>query len=128
MKHTQTKVVPLEYLSMGTSPSTTAWQPLIADEGQDHAQMLLRVQHLEAENGELLRNSEQQLAAARSEAYEAARRQVEEQTSNGTTVAIGALMRAIEGFSSSRDQYFAEIELEVVRLALALAARIQRRG
>jgi flagellar assembly protein FliH len=86
-----------------------------------------------AEMEERLRGAERSAAARLEEvrregreALERARREAEEQAEAGRRAAleIGA---ALASFRAARDDYFAAVEQEVVKLALAIAARILNR-
>ena len=123
----QEKIVPLEYASMGASLAPPSWTPLVAEETVDRAELLARIEHLQSEKGALSAHLEQQIASARAEAYEAARRDQSERLLQQSELARGALLRAIEAFDASREEYFTQVEKEVVRLALAVAARILHR-
>jgi flagellar assembly protein FliH len=121
------KIVPLEYAPMGTVPAPPSWTSLVPEEARDQAQLLARVEHLQAEKAELSGHLEQRIAAARSEAYEAGKREQEERQGRQAEQAREALAQGVAVFAAGRDRYFADVEQEVVRLALAIAARILHR-
>ena len=73
--------------------------------------------------------------AARRQAFEEGRREGEwaarKEVEAATTAAIAQerakIVAALEDFRDTRDRYFAEVEQEVVRLSLAIAARVLHR-
>ena len=65
--------------------------------------------------------------AARSEAEEAARRELEAFYSERVSAERGQVERVLREFAVERAWYFSEVEGEVVRLALALAAKVLAR-
>lgn len=86
-----------------------------------------RIRELERELEERSLSLEAGLLAARAEACEAGR----STERNENAVRLGSLAQALAGgleeFRGERDRYLAEVEREVVRLALAIAARILHR-
>jgi flagellar assembly protein FliH len=123
----QAKIVPLEYTPMGAPPASPSWTSLVPEDATEQAELLARIEHLQSEKWALSTRLEQQVAATRAEAYEAGRREQGERLLQQSELARGALLRAIEAFDAARDQYFARVEKEVVRLALAIAARVLHR-
>jgi flagellar assembly protein FliH len=65
--------------------------------------------------------------AARSEAREEARREWEQELEEKIATEREGVLRSCEQFGRERARYFAGVEVEVVRLALAIAARVLHR-
>jgi flagellar assembly protein FliH len=80
---------------------------------------------------ERLRAEEEQMSAelemARSEAKVEARREWEKELEDNIAKERFAIVEACEGFYKDRVRYFAQVEAEVVKLALAIAARVLHR-
>jgi flagellar assembly protein FliH len=123
------KIVPLEYAAMGSQPHHSIDPSLVPDEGleNDLAQLLAGIERLDGEKAEILRGRELEIHAARSAGYETGRQEEREQHEQNSRAIRDGLAMAIEQFAASRDTYVAEVEREVVRLALAIAARILNR-
>jgi flagellar assembly protein FliH len=68
-----------------------------------------------------------QLDAARREARAESRREWEEELEERVAMERARVMRAWEEFGKERARYFADVEAEVVKLALAIAARVLHR-
>jgi flagellar assembly protein FliH len=123
----KTKIVPLEYTPMGVPPAKPSWTSLVPEEARNQAELMARIEHLQAENASLSDAIRQQTAAARAEAYDAARREQESEQAKRAAHAQAGLTHVIEEFAAERDHYFAQVEREVVNLALAVASRILHR-
>lgn len=91
------------------------------------AHLAARVRELEQELETRARGFEADLERARHEAGDAARESERGAQSAQLAAAGQALENAIREFAQARDRYLAEVEQEVVRLALAIAARVLRR-
>src|SRR6266702_3901249 len=70
---------------------------------------------------------EAQMEAARREARAEAREEWEEELEERVAVERTRMLRACEAFGRERARYFAGVEAEVVKLALAIAARVLHR-
>ncbi len=70
---------------------------------------------------------EAQMEAARREARAEAREEWEEELEERVAVERTRMLRACEAFGRERARYFAGVEAEVVKLALAIAARVLQR-
>jgi flagellar assembly protein FliH len=68
-----------------------------------------------------------QIDAARSEAKAEARREWQEELEERIAIGREGVVRSCEQFARERARYFAGVEAEVVRLALAIAARVLHR-
>ena len=68
-----------------------------------------------------------QIDVARSEARAEARQEWEEELEEKITDERGSVLRTCEQFGRERARYFAGVEVEVVKLALAIAARVLHR-
>jgi flagellar assembly protein FliH len=120
-------VVPLEYAAMGAPPETPSWAAPLPQETRDQAELRARIAHMEAEKATFAAGLVQKMAAARAAGYESARKEDDAQRAGRVEEACDALIRAVTAFESAQDRYFAGVEEEVVRLALAIAARILHR-
>jgi len=70
---------------------------------------------------------ESRVAEARDEALEQAREEWEARLHEGLETERSAIAMACTSFAKSRERYFAEVESEVVKLSLAIAARVLQR-
>ena len=86
-----------------------------------------RIRELEEEIEERERSFENELNAARKEALEVGRASERGEHTARVAAAAEALREALKDFVGGRDRYLAQVEQEVVRLALAIAARILHR-
>jgi flagellar assembly protein FliH len=86
-----------------------------------------RIRELEMELEARARNFESSLQAARLEAREEGRTSAGSEQAARFAAASQSLTIALEHFTASRDRYLAQVEQEVVRLALAIAARVLHR-
>lgn len=86
-----------------------------------------RIRELEAELEDRSRSFESGIHAARIEAREAGRTSERSEHSARLVAAAQALTVALQEFIGDRDRYLAQVEQEVVRLALAIAARVLHR-
>ena len=68
-----------------------------------------------------------ELEAARREAFEKGRAAAAAELDAGRRARLAELAAAVEEFGRKRDEYLAQVETEVVRLALAIAERIVHR-
>lgn len=106
-----------EDVAPGLNPSAAA------DSAGLVTQLATRVQGLEQELEARARRYESELERARREAGDAALASAQAAQAS----AIQSLEKAIGELARARDRYLADVEQEVVRLALAIAARILRR-
>ena len=112
----------LEFLPLG--------QPeVVAEVATDETEVLL--QEEVAALDERLRSQAEQISAqmevARSEARAEARLEWEQELQEGIVAERKAVLKACEEFVRERARYFAGVEAEVVKLALAIAARVLHR-
>jgi flagellar assembly protein FliH len=112
----------LEFLQLG--------QPEIAPQVEvDGAEILLK-EEVEALDGRLRSQAEQislDLKTARNEAKAEARLEWEQELEERVVGERGVIFKACEEFARERARYFAGVEAEVVKLALAIAARVLHR-
>src|SRR5258708_5954556 len=112
----------LEFLPLG--------QPeVVAEVATDETEVLLK-EEVAALDGRLRSQAEQmsaQMEVARSEARAEARHEWEQELQEGIAAERKAVLKACEEFVRERARYFAGVEAEVVRLALAIAARVLHR-
>ena len=86
-----------------------------------------KLRRLNEERERERKDFQNELKAAREEAFEAGRKTIENQYSGALSTASEALTKAIEEFRMTRDHYLAQVEREIVHLALAIAERILHR-
>jgi flagellar assembly protein FliH len=135
MLDSKPKIVPFDYALVEGQAPMSDWSSFAAGNasterespGQKEDQLSARLKQMDREKATLLRAHALEIAAARSEGYEAGRKQQHEEYEQGLGRARETLLLAVEGFKASRDQYFARVEREVVTLSLAIAARILNR-
>jgi flagellar assembly protein FliH len=113
-------VHPLEYPVL---PGATL--PLI--DLRSSADLAARVRELEAEREEWGQRTARQVEAARREALEQGKAMAAGDQAGWRKQCAGSLAAAVEEFRKRRDAYLAQVEQEVVRLALAIAERILHR-
>jgi flagellar assembly protein FliH len=90
-------------------------------------ELAARIRELEQELEEWSRSIESAIQTARIEAREAGRNSERTEHASRIATATQALTAALDGFLADRDRYLAQVEQEVVRLALAIAARVLHR-
>lgn len=128
--HAQTRstsmfIQPMEYraiVAKGLAVSDDTSQSI-----PDIGALQTRIRELELELEQRSRNFESSLQAARNEAREAGRASERSEQASRLSAAGEALTAALSGFAASRDHYLAQVEQEVVKLALAIAARVLHR-
>ena len=112
----------LEFLPLG--------QPeVVAEVATDETEVLLK-KEVAALDGRLRSQAEQmsaEMEMARNEARAEARHEWEQELQEGIAAERKAVLKACEEFVRERARYFAGVEAEVVRLALAIAARVLHR-
>jgi len=86
-----------------------------------------RIRELERELAERSRRFTLEIETARAEAREAGRCSERGEQAEQIVQMSQALNAALEEFAAGRDQYLAQVEREVVKLALAIAARVLHR-
>ncbi|MGB0122230.1 MAG: FliH/SctL family protein [Silvibacterium sp.] len=135
LEQTQAKIASaiihrMEYraiVAAGLAPSDSAEGPGGAAVSADPQALQGRICELEAELEERSRSFEVEIQAARIEARESGRNSERGEHSTRVSAAAQALTAALKEFTGSRDRYLAQVEQEVVRLALAIAARVLHR-
>ncbi|HTW44923.1 MAG TPA: FliH/SctL family protein [Acidobacteriaceae bacterium] len=121
---------PLEYraiIAAGLAPAQPTKETSAEPASAEAEALEARIRKLEKELEERTRNFENGLRAARREAFEAGQMSERGEHAARLTAASQALIPALKDFAAARDRYLAQVEQEVVRLALAIAARILRR-
>lgn len=112
----------LEFLPLG--------QPeVVAEVATEETEVLLK-EELAALDARLQSQADQmsaQMELAREEAREGARLEWEQELEDGIVRERKAVLKACEEFVRERARYFAGVEAEVVKLALAIAARVLHR-
>jgi flagellar assembly protein FliH len=94
---------------------------------EDVALLAARVQELEQRLQERESSFRQQLEAETSAAFERGRREEESRRTDMTKRMAESIEHALCEFVAARDGYLAQVEQEVVRLALSIATRILHR-
>jgi flagellar assembly protein FliH len=118
---------PMEYraiVAAGLAPAQPVTDTIPAPNPEELA---ARIRELEQELEERRRSFESGLEAVRTEAREAGRSSERSEHSARLATMEHSLDAALGEFTTSRDRYLAQVEQEVVRLALAIAARILHR-
>lgn len=113
-------VRPMEYPLL---PGT----PLPVVDLRSSADLVVRVRELESEREEWSQRTARQLEAARREALEQGRAAAAGDQAGWRKQCAASLASAVEEFCRRRDEYLAQVEQEVVHLALAIAERILHR-
>lgn len=101
--------------------------PVLGGLGPCSGDLAARVRELEAALAERDKKLDRQLEAARREAAERGRESSEAEQKAWREQRSAQLASALDEFRAQRDQYLARVEHEVVRLALAIAARVLHR-
>lgn len=96
-------------------------------DGLSAAGLAARVRELEAERDDRERRWVREIEAARREAGEQGRAAATSEDAAWRKQCAAELAAALEEFRARRDEYLAQVEHEVVRLALAVAERILHR-
>ena len=118
---------PMEYRAIAAPGLAPPLPDVAAAPPPNSDELAARIRALEQELEERSRTFESAIQAARSEAHEHGRSRERTESAARLTGTAQALTLALDGFISSRDRYLAQVEHEVVRLALAIAARILHR-
>lgn len=109
----------------GGAPASDAGN--VVPESQEVTALRERLQLVEAQLAKSLSNHEQWMADAEERALNRGREQVLLETKDEQSRVGAQLSAALESFCEERDKYFGQVEQEVVRLALGIAARIIHR-
>lgn len=123
-------ILPMQYRAMATAlPGTLPEKPEPGDlSGEAEAgELQARIQELQHELEEQQRRFAASLEETRAVAHEAGRAEASDEHAGRIGSAAEALHTALAEFGSVRDRYLAQVEQEVVRLALGIAARILQR-
>jgi len=122
-----TSIQRMEYRAIVAAGLATSEPQAEAVPAPNPEQLAARICELEQELENRTRSFESGMQAARLEAREAGRTSERSEQAARLAAATRALTAALEKFIAGRDQYLAQVEHEVVRLALAIAARVLRR-
>jgi flagellar assembly protein FliH len=123
-------VRPLEYraiLAAGIVADEQSREEPSQDAAPRSEELEARVHELERELAERSRRFAAELETARAEAREAGRRSERGEQAEQIVQMSQALRAGLAEFAAGRDRYLAQVEREVVKLALAIAARILHR-
>ena len=132
LEQVKAKIRPMEYRAIvGAGLGNGDAGEGLAD-GEDRAasveaDLKTQIRELRAEQERSKKAFQIELNTVREEACEAGRRSAEEEYTAAFQVAGTRLADAVEEFRLSRDRYLAQVEREVVELALAVAERILHR-
>jgi flagellar assembly protein FliH len=118
---------PMEYRAIVAAGLAASEAATDAALGPNLKELQARIRELELELEERSRSFEAGIQAARIEAREAGRSTERSEHTSRLAAATHALTAALAEFTLSRDRYLAQVEQEVVRLALAIAARVLHR-
>jgi flagellar assembly protein FliH len=117
-------VLPLEFHALDESGRTSEMETVdLADEGGAVDEIAVMEQRLAAQSAEI----ETRVEAARREALVEARETLQREYEERVALERTAVSRLGEQFGKERAKYFADVEAEVVGLALSIAARVLHR-
>lgn len=121
-------VLPLEFEELKELSASETGEPIVEgpifeseSEGEDALTELEARLRVQAEN------SQRQIDEVREQTRVEVREELAEELEKKITLERESVARLCERFSKERTRYFAEVEAEVVRLALAIAARVLHR-
>jgi flagellar assembly protein FliH len=97
------------------------------DSREEQEALKVRIEELEQQISEQQREFVQQMEAARKAAFEEGREAEASLRASSIQKVVTMLSGALEDFRNARDGYLAQVEREVVHLALAIAERVLRR-
>jgi flagellar assembly protein FliH len=123
-------VRPMEYRAILAAGIVADAQPReddLPDPAPRAEELEVRVRELERELAERSRRFAADLETAREQALEAGRCSERGEQAEQIEGMSQALSAALEEFAAGRDRYLAQVEREVVKLALAIAARVLHR-
>ena len=123
---TPLRIHPMEYRAIVAADLSLS-DAASVEVAPDPMQLEARIGELERELEERSRSFESALHAARNEAREAGRASERSEQASRLAAAAQALVAALAEFRADRDRYLSKVEQEIVRLALAIAARILHR-
>src|ERR1700743_3390014 len=109
------------------SPESFAAQTQVKQPEQPQTDIQDRLMEFEQQSAEREHLFALQLEAARKESFELGRREAESAHAAVVQGIYSALDQSLRAFRDARDAYLAQVEQEVVRLALSIAARILHR-
>ena len=121
-------VYPLEFLELKELPAERAGESTVELEeiGQEieGADVLAQLEERLQSQTE---RSERQIEIVREQTRAEVRERLTQELEEKIMLERAAIARACERFAKERDRYFSEVEAEVVRLSLAIAARVLHR-
>lgn len=123
----QAVILPMEYRAVMTGGAALARPQEAAPSSPSVQELEARIRELQGELEERSRNFTADIEAARSEAREEGKAGERSERASRVEAALRQLSSALDGFAAERDRYLKQVEQEVVRLALAIAARILHR-
>ncbi|MGB7189316.1 MAG: FliH/SctL family protein [Acidobacteriaceae bacterium] len=118
---------PMEYRAMLEAGLAPAGLEAGASPSAQERELLARVAELEREIEQRSQNFDAGLRSAHEQAREEGRAMASGEYAARNQAAAQALTEALTEFAAARDRYLAQVEREVVRLALAIAARVLHR-
>ena len=127
LQQTQITISPMEYRTIVAASLVSSEPPPETASALSLGELEARIRELERELEERSRSFESSLRAARIEACDAGKASERSEQAAQMAAAARTLTSALSGFIASRDHYLAQVEREVVRLALAIATRILHR-
>jgi flagellar assembly protein FliH len=113
----------LEELVAGKMAETVIEPVPVEDERRSLDEVAVLEQRIAAQAMEI----EESVEAARREAWAEARETLGRECDERVAAERGAVIKTCEQFAKERAKYFADVEAEVVRLALSIAARVLNR-
>jgi flagellar assembly protein FliH len=120
-------MVPGAALLPGLASPLHLHTPSVQEAAEREARLELRIRELERERLEGERQSQQLLEQVREQAAHAQAAMLKEQQEQLDALWAARIAGIAESFTATRSQYFRNVETEVVRLALGVAARVLHR-
>ncbi|MFZ0663270.1 MAG: FliH/SctL family protein [Acidobacteriaceae bacterium] len=124
---TPVTIHPMEYRAILTADIAPSGPEADTDSASTVQKCETRIRELEGEIERQSRSFEAELQTVRVEACEQGRTAERHERAARMEAAAQALTAALLDFARERDRYLAQVEQEVVRLALAIAARVLHR-
>lgn len=123
----QTVILPMEYRAVMKDGSAPARPQEDAPSPSTVQELEARIRELEQEIEQQRGRFETEVESARIEAREEGRAKERSERATRIEAAAQRMAETLAEFAAERDRYLAQVEQEVVRLALAIAARILHR-
>lgn len=123
----QAVILPMEYRAVMVNDAELARPQEETPSPPTIQELEARIRELQGEIEQRSRNFAADIETARNEAREEGKAGERSEQAGRIEAALRRLSSVLDGFAAERDRYLKEVEQEVVRLALAIAARILHR-